>query len=327
MKRYVMMVVSVVLIIASLMYLPENVNPAVVAGAGDGENSEIPTADELKSLMDFINGRNLNVASVDSVSDNRFASAEITSGNSAKKHTSATMHNDSYLSSSTTHKIIESINEFGEPVYKNVGNTKVKLNRTLTIYMTDKDTYYVSKGSMTTTFSDFEEKDNSYESVFDFDMQIYVGAENCYMKFNKFKMTKDGESVIDASKVMGKWVKIPPKAAEEMLGVIDSANRSAFQAVQEYVDGGLKSFDKNGNKYTYTTSWLEEDDTEFVVDLSEVQTPFISMIVDGSNDSGSMDLQDKITFTNIDNTVINVDFGDVEVLSMEEFEKIMGGDM
>ena len=329
MKRYIMMAVSIALMISSLLYLPENTTPVIVAGAGNGENCEVTTVDELDSLLNFFNQHQAsNIASSNTFTDVKLTAVNPTGDipQNVKNHTSATMYNDTYLEASFAERRITLYDyEFGNHSYEVLSERDVRFNRTLTIYMTENDTYYVSKGTLRENYIDLRENENSTLNVMDFDVQIYVSYNRCLMKFNKFKIQEDGENIADASAVIGKWIEFPEEAAIKMINFIDQANRSVLSEIQKCLDDGFKGFEKNGGKYTLKTKLIKENDTELVADLSDAEYPFLSLKTDSQEYPNIVNMTDKITFSNIDNTIINVDFEEVEVMDMAALEDLMGG--
>ena len=118
---------------------------------------------------------------------------------------------------------------------------------------------------------------------------------------------------------------MPAGAGEEIFELVDEMNRNTLSQVQEMINQGIEDgFVKDKDVYTFTTKIQEADDTKLTVDLSDYESPCIEMVVDYSNDTSDLQMNDRIRFSNIDNTVIEINDNDfIEFYSVKNFEKEM----
>ena len=324
MKRYVLMAVALLLIVASIIHLPENAKPAVVAGPGDGENFEVENIKDLRDVLSFFEQRNNAGVAFSSGNSSVLLSEEIEDKPSSK-HTSMTLFEETSLSSFVTNKVTT------DYVYKTVSTTSIKMNRTLTVYMTENKSYYVSKGYITINHDDFENSDNDLKTKIVFDMQIYVTKTKTIMKFNVFDYNSNANDItIDLTGYIGKWLEVPEEFGAVIFSLADQMNRNTLSVIQGWIDNDMEGFDKVDRKYTLKQTTLKEDDTVTTVDLNDPENPFIGVKINGKSDSypgDSMRMTDNLTISNIDNTVIEADFTNVEKLSEEEMMEIFGGEL
>lgn len=341
MKRYIIIAVTVALLVTSLLYLPENAKPVIAAGTGNGENSEIVTIKDFDELLEFFTQNNegaLHNTAQSLMSSRAKDNDDDNDLEPHSKHSSVTLAEDTYIDSVIISKKISNYDyENGNHSYQNIGVTTVKMNRSLTAYITEDESYYVSKGYYKIKYEDYEDNEKSYSSSLVFDMQLYVDNESTVMKFNAFQMDMEpSEENIDLSSIIGKWVETPREFAYTIFSIVDRANRDTLASIQHYIDDGMQDFNKVEGKYTLKTKTLDQDndDTTITIDLNDHENPSISFIVDGeyspdkvNNSSPStLYMTDTLTFFNIDNTVIKTDFDDVEVLTEAEMIELFGGD-
>ena len=294
MKRYFLMVVSMVLVIVSLLSLFDN-NEDVVGGAGNADNAKITKLSEIQELLYFVGYAQDKAA---------FETDEEPHDSQYK---SVTIYNDSYA---------------------DISNNHVKLNRTMVVYKTENECYYVTKGAF--IYEHIEEKngkriDYNYRFNFDFEMLI---SNYVYIKFDIFDLRMDGEALIDISDFAGKWIKVPEQVAKEMLELLDETNASNMKTLNYHMNNNLRNFIRKGNQYLYKDSTLRDNDTKYIIDLTDSDMPCISFVINGNGSNGVRAYSsDKITFANINNTVIDVNIEDAIEYTAEEFDMIFGGNL
>ncbi len=332
MKRYVMIAVAIALIVSSLIYLPENTKPVIAAGAGNGENAEISTIEDFASLLNFFTERQNNeMALSGNLSGVTLLDASLDEDEDKQpvsKHSSVTLTEDTYINNFTTQKtIVEYDYKNGNHIYKNIATIATDMNRSLTVYMTKSESYYVSKGFYKIVYEDLEDSKNSYTSSMVFDIQIYLDGAKTVMRFNSFDMDMgDSNKNLDLSGVIGKWIEVPAEFAAKIFSAVDQVNRDTLSMIQDYINGGMNDFNKVDNKYTLEIDTLEENDTKITIDLNDDENSYVGFVINGNEGINRIYMVDSMTFSNVDNTIIEIDFDNIEVLTSEEMIKIFGGE-
>ena len=178
--------------------------------------------------------------------------------------------------------------EEGELEYPQAG---YKLKRTLTIYFTEEGAYYQSKGIQTTRETT---KDGTFETVLDFDAEIYITQGKVFIKYNKYETTVAAGVEIEEDEALmlsiikrnyGKWIDLtysgpaideenPDSYAnmseEEALKAmliqetsaliietfisINDSNVQQLQGLASFVGANSDKFEKAANTESYTLS-------------------------------------------------------------------------
>ena len=322
MKKYILIAVSIVLIIASVFCMPESMNPEILAGPGNGTNYRIKDFDDFSEVLDyFIYGSSSSANAGNGVE----SMAEIIRSTG---HSSGTITEESYASITQSNRIVDDYDYYNnEYIYTTIGTSYSTFNRTLTIYMDGNNSYYVSKGMLKsnyTAYGNYESNESSsMKMIWDFSMLIY--GKKMYMKFDSFIYEYDGISKADLSDIIGKWVEIPAESTYSMIAFVDSINRENLASIQRIINYGLEDMNRSGDVYSFNHSMYGENDTKVTIDLSNEENSSVKMVVDANEDYVTVDMRDIISFSNIDNTVIENNISDAEKLSEEELEEIFGG--
>lgn len=213
MKKYIMMSLSLLLIIAAMFFVPESINPQVIVGAGNGRSYNIETVDEFIAVMEYFTGQS-------SSSSTSSEAGTVGSEENARpvKHTSGTIKETS-----------------------SVKANGVTLNRSLVVCMQDDRSYYKSMGTFNALNS---------TSEMEWDLEMLVDGENLYAKFNVFVIKANGEITVDCSDIIGKWVRFPDENMVQMSELIDSLNRQSLESVQMLVNSALEGMTGSGKVYS-----------------------------------------------------------------------------
>ena len=324
MKKYLLIAISVLLIVAAVYCLPESMNPDVVAGPGNGSNYKIKDVESFNEVLDyFVNGGNSSIASAnDGVQP---MAAEIIR---ASGHSSGTITEESSATISQTHKIVTDYDYYTDSyTYETIGTTFTSFNRSLTVYMDGNNSYYISKGMLKTNYTSYRhsEGDSDYSLKMVWDFKMLIEGNKMYVKFDSFIYEMDGNAEVDISDIIGKWVQVPDESSFAMIALVDEINRSTLESIQYIINNNLEDMNKSGDVYNFTTSMYSEKDTRVTLDLSNEETSTVKMVVSANEDGTSVDMRDIITFSNIDNTVVENNISDAEKLSADEFDKLFGG--
>ena len=154
-------------------------------------------------------------------------------------------------------------------------------------------------------------------------------SRNSYIKINKynFKSSEEFSTAADLSKILGKWLQISNDISEEnSLDSTDIFNRDGLEQIQKYIQSDDKNYKISQDLYKVPFSTLEKEDSEIIIDFSDSTLPYIETSVDAYQDGSSIKMSSILIFSNIDNTVINANLGQTEVIeNIEDFEKLIGG--
>lgn len=331
MKRYVSLAIcAVLLIVAIVISAPEKVD--VVFGKGSGQDTKVSTIEQFAEVLDFFNNYQLKASTEKSVrvmseQDQEQNEDDSPLGNldsddvPASAYTSATFYNKSRGSSEYSYSGNQYSN-FSRSVF----------TRELTIYLMQTAAYYKSVGSiMSRNWQTADGDTESVSSVFDFDFDIYMTAEVCYVKINKFAITGDSmsdfeDADLDSFALMtGKWVDMGEYA--ELLLEINAANYASLGSINNYFEKNkFSNFTQSNGVYTIKENHLNEffsfvfgvdfpSDGRgvFKINLSNKIRPSIflssSYELDQSTNSGynikaTAYSENNIAFSNINNTVV-----------------------
>ncbi len=342
MSKYVKSCISLVLLICALVCFFNARGDTIIAGAGNGTNAQVKTLEEFYSLLDFVSNRK------DADEDGENIAAEnifITplseeAEEQLKTHKSVTIIENSSMSVKAEHKKAVGYDQnTGSMRYEKIGDSSTTLKRSLTVYMTESASFYVSKGTVSYSYENRSSSENAQESssyFMDFDLQIYFDEEKALVNFKELTFFQSELDEIQKIKsdYKGKWIELPKAFAGEFLETIDSYNRDFLGALKTYIedsltDGDNGDFTKDGDIYSCKKeqsmgSGDAVQTTEIEINLSNPQNPFTEFKVSGKeNTSNSIFMLDTLGFSNIDNTVINGDIAaDFVINSTEDLENI-----
>ena len=307
MKKIVMPIVAAVLMISSVLFTPTAIVPVVSVGAGNGENTMVLEVEELIPVIDFVTSKKYS-----SNADNDDAPSidDGTLVNKSSEHTSAMLIEETQM-----YMTEEVLSE-----YKQV----ISMNRSLTMAFTEDASYYVSKGSCKYIYRDYDDSGNSEEYYIVTDLSVYIDDEQTLINIKKFDVTGDYLEIGDLTEYLGQWIRVPNKIAIELLEMVDEMNQTFFDNLKGYVEKISEGKDKK--IYEFSDTMISKDDTQVTIDISDPETPYVNIILEYSEDSNSLYMNDTISFFNIDNSVIKINTNNVKELDEEEFEKIFMGE-
>ena len=339
MKKFASLIVCVALILLSALWPSESFDRVVMAGPGNGENEEVTDIDEMLEVMRFISGRvdndsnnslairtklaALSTLSVDEEDDEKEEKDEY-------EYDSLTWVEDTKLK--TTTSTLKPMYDDGyypgaTPTdYEVLSKTHIELSRTLTCYMVDDASYYVSRGSIISVFDQYVEPYENTNVSFVFDIEIYVDDDVTLIKFNTF--VSNADDFPEFNNVLGKWIELPAEAASDFISMIDSTNRSMFNMLADFINEGIENDEYSEKKdvYTFEFDMYGEEDGTLTVDLSTSTEPFLDCVIESTGDYGNyIEMQDRFICMNVDNTVIELDINDsvIEFDDMEEFMEFL----
>lgn len=217
-------------------------------------------------------------------------------------------------------------------------------SRSMTVYITETATFYRTKGEVTSSSSY-----NGYRSAADavFDMEIVQSGEKSYFCFREFSSSYSSSSSKGYSngslqirgEYRGVWIEMPQSVLGSVAS-IDSENREGLEMMGEIIEmltvtGEIDEYNKvieiNEDEYVRLYNKVNESnmsvpkgtDITYKIDLSSAMTPsiFLSLTqVDEDNAANKAIATEIITFSNINNTVVNFKDSDVEAVIDEEDE-------
>jgi len=338
MNKYYTMVISFVLIIASIFFAPIEKND-LKAGRGNGKSAKVEDVTDLIDVLDFIatggsskdevNERKAFLDFSKNESDDSEDEQE-TKKTKKNKYSSVTLHNESVLSTKYTSGDFTSKDQ-----------TTMDLHRNLTIYMTKNKAYYKSSGSISSFKAYHVDDDYVTESAYIFfDIEIYFDKSDMFLKINEWDFTGDAGFRF-SDRLLGRWIEFADDMDAEELLAIDLTNRQRLNSIKEYFSEYKDDqFVNRGNVYSIddenlvdvlsyifgagiTEDYLKNGD--FTVDLSNSKTPTISLWINCNQTVNSAHLEsyanDTIRFENIDNTVIDSLDNDINVLEIDDLDE------
>ena len=318
MKKIILIAISLVLIIASMLNLPESVNPPVISGAGDGKNYNVKDISSFKEVMAYFMGEDVLRTTSDLDEEPSTETGRPT------KHTSGTMSEESHATIYLRDEYVYDYNEFGTP-FTYVNETTTTFVRSLTAYMDADTSRYISKGMVGTTFETSDPDGENHETTMVFDMEVLLDGDELYLLIKTFTMVKDGVHLVDFSKIIGKWVRFSDESMNEITSLVDSANKQSLLTVQKIINTGLGDMDQRGDTYFAKSSFYGKDDTEITLDLSDDNISSLGIDIYINEDGLTVTESHFLEFSHIDNTFIQHDLSDVMKISNEELEKMVGG--
>ena len=343
--KYVSIFICVVLIIVSICLIPGSTSSDVTAGMGNGVNKELNHPEDIQALLSYISNENSETmdnnstygVSVLGYEDSEKSNDDNAKSKSTKKqiYRSVTIHENAYItSSSNSSAYVES-----GTYYSSANST---MNRQLSIYMTEKSSYYHSIGQISSSSSydapAFEnDKDKQSSAYASFDLEIFFDSKSgdVFIKFNKWNMVSTSQTVIISNEILGRWVKFDGNAFDA-LDLLDSMNRSSLSLIGNIITMAIDDDMFNENKNSYSISKkdfkeiLETDDLktgEFIVDMSNAERPIVKMTAsvstsnkdDNNSSKYSANAYTKLeyVFENINNTIVEMD-KNADILEIDE---------
>ncbi len=336
MKKYLNVIVSLVLVVVCMIFGIVS-NDSVTVGAGNGENYKVSTMEEMYSVLSFITDKKAEdeVTTQATEEPSIFYTVDNALLEIKDEHTSLTMQEDAVVKTYYTHKKAEQ-NYDGNIYYTTIGRSQASMSRSMTLYMTEQASYYISKGQISNSYNATDSRDSSSSSIM-FDMEIYVAKTKALLKFNEFAIVSEeynqqkGETektcmTVKAS-AKGKWVEAPQEAVGDMLNMVNSANKDAMSMLKEYIEKSFVdedyTFDKESETYTLKET-LEGAEVNLVCDFSEKKTPYLELVTKYKDDENKIYVYGGMTFSNIDNTVINGNIkAEYVCKDMDEFDSLV----
>ncbi len=303
-KKYSNLIIAVVLIIATLTITTNLPLSVIRAGAGMEKNSEVDSLEEMYSVLNCIINRTISDRTEPEKTLKN--SSYLFVADSEEKETNTPKHNSLTMVEDTV-------------MYYQTGLSASIFTRKLTVYMTEEASYYISKGNM--------QSDDGY---FNFDLHIYIGEDAVMAKFDKFKIvnTASENTVICEIKsyMTGNWIELPKDEIYYILNKIESMNANALEMLGEYIKNEI-AFDEDSNVYKLERV-NNSQTTDITVDLTDYENPYIKFVIDKEETvlENAAYISDTISFSNIDNTVVERNFGaDYVCENDKDFAELFNG--
>ncbi|MBQ8858421.1 MAG: hypothetical protein IJ012_01360 [Clostridia bacterium] len=331
MKRYALLLLSLVLIVAVLLLLPSKFTVAI-GGKGSGKGASITRLDNLVTVVQSF--------SYMSGEDNSYIAAAAEYGS---------IHANLRKDISMGYKMR------GGGMSSDFACT---ISSDADMYMTEKGQLYIDAAFDWNTQSN---QDNQSSLVMmSIDMKMYTDKECVYVFFSKFDVTQNGVKENVPSQMLGKWIDFSMDGVIDIFQQLISLNTEALALYGEYIDQHLDNgFSKNGDVYTMKSDLFQElaqrelsmaenffgtggmdfefdFDGDFEVDLSNEKKPKIkqnfeyeypekvtvaekSVYIETTTPNFE---RMEITFLDVNNTIVEFP-SDVRVYSMEEIEELV----
>lgn len=322
-KKIISLVVSLALLVTAIVTTSSK-NATAIAGPGGGKNEKIENVQEVITALSFFlnDGKeSLEDASTTVMlgsSDIGGLALALSDDLNVNGHKSATITISTRMDSSST---------YSAPSVRR--SQKATVNRTLTLYITENETYYESKGEFFTSYDSGDDKSTTFCK---FNMLIYVEEDTTYACFKELLMVQPSQTVQIKAENIGRWMKLPPEAFEELIDV-DESNRETFASIADLLNvlistGEITPDDKavsidssdwerivDSYEKEMPPTQFDKFDVDFDVDLSLATEPYLSIVatMDDKQEYNDQKATNKatedirITMRNIDNTIINFD--------------------
>lgn len=213
-----------------------------------------------------------------------------------------------------------------------VGEHNLHYYQNVVTYMDGARSYYIIKGSANVSYEDHSDRDgdidNSYNRYAIYDVQIYVDANHVMFKLNRLEVyynrasdDKDEEYTYNPD-AFNKWIQLPFSYSDEVFALVNATGADTLNEVQNLISTAQTNdtVHRDGDIYEIEADTYDEEDTNLRIDLSDRKAPSASLVLDSSSEVESIYIFSDMTFRDINNTVIDVDFDGVLVFdSMSEF--------
>lgn len=320
-KRIISLVLSVVTLVACFVVNARN-TASLIVGPGSGVDEPFESAEDLSDFLAFVAERDAsNIGGAYKLLANELAydedEDEENSEKKRSKYESATISISTHINASSS----SSNSDYSGGMISLDQN----VNRQLDIYITEDETFYVSKGvfSISRVYSS-----SSSSDLVNFNIEIYMEDDEVYLMFHDFLYVEQSERTNDGEEIKyqmsqrikpsmkDRWIEVTSMIAASFLE-IDSENREVMQSLKEMLDflDECDALDENTG-YTELNSdelndlykeWAEENDpgsadkdmipedteVKLTVDLSNATNPYISVV-------NVMDYDETEKYTNYD---------------------------
>ena len=249
---------------------------ARIAGAGDGKDTRVETLEDFADLLQYIKGGNgqsvyRSEDVLSDVAEHRSATVRFSTNVTAESHSSNAKYTGGII------------------------HSKQSVNRELTLYICEKDTFYVSSGSMTVekVYLDEDDREKRDSQYMQWDMQICYSGKRAYILIDRLILASSEQSVQIKTLNRNKWIQIPSERVSDLVD-IEYENREVLSALGELIDILVKyDYTAPGEGSVNLTEEdfisimeLEEEEMDpwedvrldFAVDLSDPTRPWISSI-------------------------------------------------
>ncbi len=313
--KYVSMCVTVVLLVAALIFAPatDSVSKDVKVGKGKGVSESLESVEDVIGFLRFLSPKNEeevlmeNVRLVYSLSASNdisnvvqvLAKEDVKAEKSQKEYTSGTWSEKAFY---------KKMYEYGED-----GKYTYSATTLLTSYMTETKSYYILQATVISS------EGNNYV----FDAEVYQDEKQVLVKYNRF------DSFMQISNgFFGKW--------------IDASNALYdFHDIDSFIRGYLETMCECLEKYCLADSKelaeaeveriqtddkvrLVGDGINVVVDLKNGKAPMITCSYSNASEGSSEFLMLIYSFENINNTIVAFDY-DVEIYDMNDMKVYIKG--
>ncbi len=322
-KRALALGFCLLLAIAALLFPLER--GGVRAGAGNGKNRKIESAEELSVLLGHITDQMENSAEPLSLL------ADDPSGlpSETPQYTSVTL---------------EDTLRFSMKASSGLSSSSSRIDRQMTAYLTEEATYYVSEATISSSRRVSEkidgnkvvQKEVNEKTDIDLRIHIWISKEASMLRFDRYTVLENGVKHALPSNVIGKWVVFTLDddtgifdrltsvdghnfavlaLMGEMLAIEDNFTRS--RDTYKMTDSAFRSFLTGVERIDGVSGSSSGEDAmkgSFVASLKNSRRPRVTIDLKDSYLSGSKMSDDyfsmnfgqteELTFLNIDNTVV-----------------------
>ncbi len=321
MKKFISLIIcAVLLIVAFISDVPNSAE--IIAGRGKGVDSEVTNAQEFANVLNYFNEYKMKpVQDGIAKQNNDFFSIETNEKQEEnEEYTSATFYNKS-----------KAYSEIYTTNNKGSVRQTTTFTRELTINFTETAAYYHSVGLVMqkqTIYQNEPVRESKIESgIFDFDVDVYITTQNCWVKFNKFDvMGMEDDSIPNVSaNMLNIWFDASNEFCEMVLR-LNQVNLDILGSIGEFFNEfKFSKFKQNNKYYTLEEKYLPKDMRgEFTVNLRDETQPKMRIIQSYSsteNSSATSYAENNIIFSYINNTIIDASRLPKNPQKMEDYLK------
>lgn len=343
-RKTICLVLSLVLLIATFVFLPSSI--ISFGGAGDGNSAEIATIEDfavlLKDFSSELTGYDSSYYSK-TVPDDYAPTADIRAA-ASRVHTSVTVEESSsaYMDMYVKQTVIS-----GETTAFAETSSNVSMDRGMKVYITPDAVLYECDIDLSTsnTQSTSESELQVYKRNISMKMLLYIEEGRILLRFERFDFIVDHVAEADLSKVLHKWIDLTSEDFNsgwtDGLLEVNDANFAVLALMGTVIDSHLSDgFERNGKSYglkgeyfnSFCQAVLEKQQVEteyfanpyqgaFNIDLYDKKVPRMQLTIENEVKNYSnvdnfvygernvhADItyveNDDFTFSNIDNTAI-----------------------
>ncbi len=345
MKKYVLLAITLILIIASLFLTVTSPATFVVAGSGSKTPSKIKDLDGVYSVWNFISERSedfelfntehsgthpYEIPDDDDIKIKNFRSVtytEYSEGSYKQPLYMPEPNKDQNPDNKDQNPDNKDQTQMPSLEIKEVGDVTVQYDINSTVYITKTRMYIDCSGYAVTYYTGNGESENDEKyakqinQMLEFDMEIYIEKKFSMVRIQRYSETKNDQKTLLNTEYLGKWVELSVEDTLTLVENIGVFKTSAQPKIAEWIllnesDNKECKFNKNSGSYTMNIK-IDKANISTAINLSDRENPYIEYKYDMENSEKTtyINLSNIITFKDVDNTGIGADKNSDSIIS------------